>query len=236
MEPQGTVLFCVETCSLSYFLQIRQIALSDEGWYECQVNTEPKLSHKTFLRVKSVEKPVPQDSPQMPQVIPQIQEYLKSASVPKIRISGPSQLQKHLDESLELLCTLQLTNRSSRLYWTLNQRPIDAALSVNVRNRNSYVNSSYHSQLTVKQLERSHEGVFACQSEDRRIEAASVQVHIIDDDKEHPMALPQKKERDSEISYDDVATRLSSIEARLAIIEAKLNYPGEYHSIAYRKF
>lgn len=211
-------------------LQIRKVSDTDEGWYECQVNTEPKLSHKTFLRVKPLKANVPRDSPQLPQVIPQIQEYLKSASVSKIRISGPSQLQKHVDESLELLCTLDQiqTDRSSRLYWTFNQRPIDVALSVSIRNRNSYANSS---QLVVEQLERKHEGVFACQSDDRKIEAASVQVHIIDDNKEHPMALPQKKERDGGISSDGLEARLSSIEARLAIIEAKLNYSGEYHRL-----
>ena len=31
--------------------QIRQITPKDAGWYDCQVNTEPKLNSKSFLTV-----------------------------------------------------------------------------------------------------------------------------------------------------------------------------------------
>ena len=33
------------------FFQISQITSKDEGWYDCQVNTEPKLNSKSFLKV-----------------------------------------------------------------------------------------------------------------------------------------------------------------------------------------
>ena len=33
--------------------QIRNITFRDEGWYDCQVNTEPKVSSKTYLKVVS---------------------------------------------------------------------------------------------------------------------------------------------------------------------------------------
>ena len=67
----------------------------DEGWYDCQVNTEPKISFKSYLKVMP---PLPrqfplfpsassdrslQDAPAIesrPQVIPEIQKFLQSHS------------------------------------------------------------------------------------------------------------------------------------------------------------
>ena len=60
----------------------------DAGWYDCQVNTSPKISNKSYLSVTefdplAVQEPSAanvekqQDSPvQHGQVIPQIQEFL----------------------------------------------------------------------------------------------------------------------------------------------------------------
>ena len=31
--------------------QIRDVSLSDAGWYDCQVNTVPKISNKSYLSV-----------------------------------------------------------------------------------------------------------------------------------------------------------------------------------------
>jgi hypothetical protein len=46
------IIFCNCLCLLLLsHHQIRQIALKDEGWYDCQVNTEPKLNSKSFLKV-----------------------------------------------------------------------------------------------------------------------------------------------------------------------------------------
>ena len=45
-------MYVVLCCTNPFLtLQIRQITLKDEGWYDCQVNTEPKLNSKSFLRV-----------------------------------------------------------------------------------------------------------------------------------------------------------------------------------------
>ena len=70
----------------------------DEGWYDCQVNTEPKINFKSYLKVlpapprKSPPEFFPsaassdrslQDAPSgetRPPVIPQIQEFLQSFS------------------------------------------------------------------------------------------------------------------------------------------------------------
>ena len=47
------IIICSHCLSPFLFVshQIRQIKLKDEGWYDCQVNTEPKLNSKSFLKV-----------------------------------------------------------------------------------------------------------------------------------------------------------------------------------------
>jgi len=69
-------------------LQIKDVTLKDAGWYDCQVNTSPKISNKSYLQVTefdplAVQEPTAaniekqHDSPaQHGQVIPQIQEFL----------------------------------------------------------------------------------------------------------------------------------------------------------------
>jgi len=44
-------------------LSIENVTLSDDGMYECQVNTEPKINYKTFLTVKDLVKSPQADSP-----------------------------------------------------------------------------------------------------------------------------------------------------------------------------
>ena len=41
------------------FLQIRNVSRMDEGWYDCQVNTEPKISNMSYLFVLSPSPPPP---------------------------------------------------------------------------------------------------------------------------------------------------------------------------------
>jgi len=44
-------------------LSIENATLSDDGMYECQVNTDPKINYKTFLSVKDLVKSPQADSP-----------------------------------------------------------------------------------------------------------------------------------------------------------------------------
>jgi hypothetical protein len=37
--------------NVSISTQIRDVSPTDEGWYDCQVNTEPKISNKSYLNV-----------------------------------------------------------------------------------------------------------------------------------------------------------------------------------------
>ena len=95
--------------SLFFCQQISSANPKDEGWYDCQVNTEPKVNFKSYLRIlplpKSRNKQGKQSSAALfpasaskdgslqdapadirPQVIPQIQEFLQSFS--KLKILG----------------------------------------------------------------------------------------------------------------------------------------------------
>lgn len=68
-------------------LQIGVVTPRDEGWYECQINTEPKISNISYLNIQSLNIDEDnnrslQDAPQLQQVIPQIQEFLSNALPP----------------------------------------------------------------------------------------------------------------------------------------------------------
>lgn len=67
-------------------LQIGVVTPRDEGWYECQINTEPKISNISYLNIQSLNDEDNnrslQDAPQLQQVIPQIQEFLSNALPP----------------------------------------------------------------------------------------------------------------------------------------------------------
>lgn len=43
----------------TWSLQIKYVAASDAGWYECQMATEPKLSAKVYLEVISKQQKAP---------------------------------------------------------------------------------------------------------------------------------------------------------------------------------
>jgi len=134
-------------------LEISSANPKDEGWYDCQVNTEPKVNFKSYLRILPLPKsrnkqgkqasaalfPASaskdgslQDAPAdiRPQVIPQIQEFLQSFNSAKISIAGPPVLRKKAGSKVTLECTA--TNRVSStpdLIWAHNGRVLPAPFS-----------------------------------------------------------------------------------------------------------
>ena len=44
-------LYCTKVKVLLSTMQIGNVSHKDEGWYDCQVNTEPKVSSKVYLRI-----------------------------------------------------------------------------------------------------------------------------------------------------------------------------------------
>jgi len=78
-------------------LQIGVVTPKDEGWYQCQINTEPKISNMSYLNIRSPDTDNNrglQDAPQSQQVIPQIQEFLSNA-LPPSRIPGNGRHSSH---------------------------------------------------------------------------------------------------------------------------------------------
>jgi len=78
-------------------LQIGVVTPKDEGWYQCQINTEPKISNMSYLYIRSLDTDNNrglQDAPQSQQVIPQIQEFLSNA-LPPPKISGNGRHSSH---------------------------------------------------------------------------------------------------------------------------------------------
>ena len=78
-------------------MQIGVVTPKDEGWYQCQINTEPKISNMSYLNIRSVDNDNDrglQDAPQSQQVIPQIQEFLSNA-LPPSKISGNGRHSSH---------------------------------------------------------------------------------------------------------------------------------------------
>merc|ERR1719412_1640149 len=118
-------------------LEIKAVNSKDEGWYDCQVNTEPKINFKSYLKVMpkrhtslypsastSSDRSL-QDAPDSrPKVIPQIQEFLQTLNN-KISIAGPTVLWKKLGEILNLECKVKhQRNMSPNLIWAHNGRVI----------------------------------------------------------------------------------------------------------------
>lgn len=191
-------------------MQIRQVTKGDEGWYDCQVNTEPKINHKSYLRVlNSIHDNHQEDSPVLPQVIPQIQEFLSYAA--RLDIRGPTHRSRPLNATLSLECTRPEATSHVNLYWTLNQHPIEPD-----HDRVSVMSDANKSLLTVHRLGLADEGSYACRSDLRSLQTAEVQVTVLQGEK--PIALPQLEERSH-----TVEDRLKSLESRLADLEQRVN-------------
>lgn len=192
-------------------LLIRQVTKDDEGWYDCQINTEPKINHKSYLRVLNHDDHQ-DDSPLLPQVIPQISEFLSYAS--HLHIRGPNQRTRPLNATLSLECVRPKSSSQDdvNLYWTLNQRPIEP------NDRVIIMSEANKSLLTVHRLSLSDEGSYACRSDLRSLQTAEVQVTVASHGK--PIALPQLEERSM---THTVENRLKSLESRLVDLEKRMN-------------
>ena len=196
-------------------MQITNVSLTDRGWYECQINTEPKISHSSYLAVNA--KATQNDVPQMPRVIPQIQEFLEQPS--EIFVIGPRHLRKNFDDFLQLKCGLRKgrNSQNENLHWTFNQMPIKDNKSIQITKLGSFLT------LQINHLDRQNSGMYSCQSDDPRLEPATVQLTLSQSDA--PLALPNKGER-SKMSTEDTLSLLSdqiaSLNTRMSALEYKI--------------
>lgn len=152
-------------------LEIKSVTLKDSGWYDCQVNTEPKISNKSYLTVEEagpwiqqVQEDKMQDSPvQHREVIPEIQEFLQPRGAPRTEIAGPPVLRLPPGETLSLECTVsRLAAPPSSLYWTHNEQVITPEENPGVSLESEKLAGVSHSRLVVVNLQTSDEGTYAC--------------------------------------------------------------------------
>ena len=241
-------------------LQIDSVSIKDEGWYDCQVNTEPKVSHQSYLHIEP-KSPGPRrgvlhskelsDAPSNPQVIPEIQHFLKSMKKQnnearlKLQIregAGSQKLQPLRDgDPLVLECVIlpssasliKLDQMSTDLYWI--REGSGEALSIDVRSRRRQVPQKGKAILIFSSVIQSDEGSYTCLSQEPKVDSATIQINLsgkLGQTERGPLALAQIEERDGgggdanlQSSFEsEVDSRLTSIEARLSELELELNH------------
>merc|ERR1712241_1087839 len=183
-------------------LQIDSVSVKDEGWYDCQVNTEPKVSHQSYLHIEPKSPPRRgalhskelSDAPSNPQVIPEIQHFLKSMKKQnnearlKLQIregAGSQKLQPLRDgDPLVLECVIlpssaslnKLDQMSTDLYWI--REGSGEALSIDVRSRRRQVPQKGKATLIFSSVIQSDEGSYTCLSQDPKVDSATIQINL----------------------------------------------------------
>ena len=184
-------------------LQIDSVSAKDEGWYDCQVNTEPKVSHQSYLHIEQKSsRPAASppsralhtelsDAPSNPQVIPEIQHFLKSMTKQhsrlKLQIRGSRKLQQLREgDPLVLECVTlspsaslikdQLTNN---LHWIRESSSGGGeALTTDIRSRLRQVPQNGKAILRISSVIQSDEGSYTCLSQDPKVDSATVQIKL----------------------------------------------------------
>ena len=172
-----------EDRSSVWSLQIESVSASDQGWYDCQVNTEPKVSHKSYLRIikKSaslrprVMHSELRDEPSNPQVIPEIQQFLdhlQRRSKLQIRSSRDLEQLKEGDP-LVLECGQAVIqdNPITDLYWIRGGKSGD-------NRRSSIPQIPEKATLKISALTPSDEGSYTCLSHTRKVAPVSIQIKL----------------------------------------------------------
>jgi len=202
-------------------LEINAVHSKDEGWYDCQVNTEPKINFKSYLKV--LPSPPPrklspeffpsaassdrslQDAPSSetrPPVIPQIQEFLQSLNPVEINIAGPSMLWKKQGEILDLRCTIKHRDNISPIaLWAHDGRVIqdgdgghpdsDRNVCVEVE---SPLPGNTRGRLKIHGLRVEDSGTYSCLDKEGAVQPDSIRVVVVDDEvseQQEPVVMAQ---------------------------------------------
>lgn len=179
-------------------LQIDSVSAKDEGWYDCQVNTEPKVSHQSYLHIEQKSsRPAASpprralhtelsDAPSNPQVIPEIQHFLKSMTKQhsrlKLQIRGSRKLQQLREGDPLVLECVNLSPSSSLikdqltndLHWIRGGE----ALTTDIRSRLRQVPQNGKAILRISSVIQSDEGSYTCLSQDPKVDSATVQIKL----------------------------------------------------------
>ena len=137
------------------------------------------MSAKSYLKVQRVEPKVMQselrsDAPSNPQVIPEIQHFLKNMMPrPKLLVKGNLH-HLTLGDSLSLECTLsgQGNKAAKALFWTREQgKDISDTAEHLVLDKGKI-------SLKIPALSKSDEGTYICFSDDKNVVPVSLEVQI----------------------------------------------------------
>lgn len=152
----------------NWLLQIKSVKAEDAGKYECQVSTEPKLSHFVHLTV----------------------------IVPKVRIFGDRDIFVKSSSTVQLKCVVsQSLVAPTYMEWRHNKQRIPIAATVgsqgsgltSVGGRRLQTTPPEHiaegttmSTLTIKNAQDSDSGTYTC--EPSQLETAHVNLHVLESD------------------------------------------------------
>ena len=161
-------------------LQIDSVSPLDEGWYDCQVNTEPKVSHKSYLHIKkSPAISELRDEPQSPQVIPEIHNYLKNMqSRAKLLIRSSRNLEQLKEgDPLVLECQIQAVSNTADLYWMRSEE--EEALSTDpTLSRLWQIPQQGKATLSISSLIPNDEGSYTCLSHSQKVTPVTIQIKL----------------------------------------------------------
>ncbi|XP_064099753.1 uncharacterized protein LOC135210818 [Macrobrachium nipponense] len=179
-----------------WLLEIRGVAQSDEGTFECQVNTHPKISTKIHLKV------IPErghvsilDIPVSDTGIITDTKGTFSADegmALRVRVIGRSWVQMPEGATLHLICEASgkelqdirhysIVRNEPLISWTLNGMPVNALWSrPKVDVRESWGIATVESEIEVRMLDKSDAGSYACNVP--HVPADHVTVSVIEND------------------------------------------------------
>lgn len=141
----------------SWILQIKPTQLKDSGEYQCQVNTEPKISFSVFLRVREA----------------------------RARIEGPDNKEVHVKQRsrVKLTCVVDLGRggESAAVFWYLDGQSLDwlgqtgPGRGVQVTEKRG---TQLVSTLSIERADMHHAGKFTCSPSYAKPD--TVTLHVID--------------------------------------------------------
>eukprot|EP00095_Tigriopus_kingsejongensis_P002179 maker-scaffold1021_size70145-snap-gene-0.15 protein:Tk02179 transcript:maker-scaffold1021_size70145-snap-gene-0.15-mRNA-1 annotation:"hypothetical protein TcasGA2_TC008933" len=132
-------------------LQIKFTQMRDTGEYQCQVNTDPKISHAIHLEVKE--------------------------AIARIGNVGNKEVHVRHKSKVELSCVVDLGegHHATAIFWYLNGHVIDQRESNQVTKQHR---NQLESTITINQAEMRHAGQFTCAPSYARPD--TVTLHVID--------------------------------------------------------
>lgn len=172
----------------NWILQIKPTQLKDAGEYQCQVNTEPKISYSVFLKVREA----------------------------RARIEGPDNKEVHVKQRsrVKLTCVVNLgrglSSDSAAVFWYLDGRSLDwlgqtgpgRGVQVTEKRGRQLV-----STLSIEKADMHHAGKFTCSPSYAKPD--TVTLHVIDSE-----SRAELQGNDNNSAASSSATRHFSILSR----------------------